>query len=200
MDDKDAFKDMENIFRSKAKGFSESLGCAVKETYGPEDINDVDFERDLGKPGEYPFTRGIYHRMYRQRPWIMRELTGFATPGDTRKRTEFLEKLGGGGLNVICDNPTYKGIDSDHPLAKSAVGKAGVPLSSLLDMEEMLDGVPLDRINSSIVISTAPSIIIFAQYVAVAEKRGIPLEKLRGTIQNEPILGRYRGHLPSCRQ
>ena len=192
--------DKEKKAGKNTKGlFSYRLNSEIKKVYTATDVPNITDPQDIGKPGEYPYTRGIYPDMYRERPWIMRELTGFGTPGDTRKRTEFLEKLGGGGLNVICDNPTYKGIDSDHPLAKSAVGKAGVPLPSLVDMEEMLDGVPLDKVNSSIVISTTPSIIIFAQYVAVAEKRGIPLEKLRGTIQNEPILGRYRGHLPSCR-
>lgn len=179
--------------------FSYRVNSEIKEVYTPEDISNIDYAKDIGNPGEYPFTRGIYPRMYRERPWIMRELTGYGTPEDTRKRVQFIDELGGGGLNIICDHPTYEGIDPDHPLAKAAVGKGGVPLPSLIDMEELLEGIPLDKINPSIVISTAPSIVVLAQYLAVAEKRGIAKEKLRGTIQNEPILGRYRGHLPSCR-
>ncbi|MDY7019300.1 MAG: methylmalonyl-CoA mutase family protein [Chloroflexota bacterium] len=190
---------VEKIKHDSTKVFSYRINSEIKEVYAPEDISDIDYIQDVGKPGEYPFTRGIHPHMYRERPWIMRELTGYGTSEDTRKRAQLLDKLGSSGLNIICDHPTYEGIDPDHPLAKGAVGKGGVPLPTLIDMEDMLEDVPLDNINSSLVISTAPSIVILAQYLAVAEKRGIPREKLRGTIQNEPILGRYRGHLPSCR-
>ena len=179
--------------------FSRRLNNEIKEVYTGDDVPSISDTGHLGMPGKFPYTRGIHPRMYRERPWIMRELTGYGTAEDTRKRVEYLNKLGTGGLNVICDTPTYEGIDSDHPLAKSSVGKGGVPLPSLADMEEMLEGVPLDKINHSIVISTAPSIIVMAQFLSVVEKKGIPLDKIRGTIQNEPILGRYRGHLPSCR-
>ena len=194
MDDKDAFKDMENIFRSKAKGFSESLGCRVKETYGPEDINDLDFAREVGRPGEYPFTRGIHPGMYRGKLWTMRSLVGFGTPEDTRERVKQMARLGTGGVNVIADAPTLNGLDPDHPLAEWEVGVVGIPFTTLKEMESFLDGIPIEKISTSLTVTTCVAPIIFAQFIAVAQKRGIDISKLRGTIQNNPIKDFFASH------
>ena len=171
----------------------------VKELYTPGDIADIDYPNDLGDPGEYPFTRGIHSNMYRGRLWTMRELTGYGTPEDTAERVKLLIAEGTTGLNVICDLPTYYGIDADHPLAEGQIGGVGIPLSSLKDMEAFSESIPLDKVNFSIVISTCPAIIVLAQYIVAAEKRGIDISKLRGTIQNEPIKGRYCGYEPGSK-
>ena len=141
MNDKDAFKDMEDIFLSKSKGFSDALRCKVKNAYDPEDISDLDFTRDLGKPGEYPFTRGIHPEMYRGKLWTMRTLVGFGSPEESRERVKRMAELGTTGINIVPDGPTLNGLDPDHPLAEGEIGAVGIPFPTIRDMEAFLDGI-----------------------------------------------------------
>ena len=148
-----------------------------------------DYLRDLGFPGEYPYTRGVYATMYRARLWTMRQYAGFGTAEQTNQRFKYLLKHGQTGLSVAFDFPTQLGYDCDHPMAKGEVGKAGVSISTLRDMEIVFDGIPLDKVTTSMTIN-APATILLAMYIAVAEKQGVPQEKLGGTVQND-ILKEY---------
>ena len=148
-----------------------------------------DYLRDLGFPGEYPYTRGVYATMYRARLWTMRQYAGFGTAEQTNQRFKYLLKHGQTGLSVAFDFPTQLGYDCDHPMAKGEVGKAGVSVSTLRDMEIVFDGIPLDKVTTSMTIN-APATILLAMYIAVAEKQGVPQEKLGGTVQND-ILKEY---------
>ena len=161
----------------------------IKRIYTPLDVKDSDYLRDLGFPGEYPFTRGVYPTMYRARLWTMRQYAGFGTAEQTNKRFKYLLEHGQTGLSVAFDFPTQLGYDCDHPLAKGEVGKAGVSVSTLRDMEIIFDGIPLDKVTTSMTIN-APATILLAMYIAVAEKQGVPQEKLGGTVQND-ILKEY---------
>ncbi len=161
----------------------------VSRLYSPMDIQDFDYERDLGFPGEYPFTRGVQPTGYRGRFWTMRQYSGFATAKESNERFKFLLEQGQTGLSVAFDLPTQIGYDSDHPLAQGEVGKVGVAIDSLADMEVLFDGIPLDKVSTSMTIN-APAAVLLAMYVAVAEKQGVPMERLRGTIQND-ILKEY---------
>ncbi len=145
--------------------------------------------RDLGYPGEYPFTRGVYPSMYRGKLWTMRQFSGFGSARDTNRRYKFLLEHGQTGLSVAFDMPTLMGYDSDDPHAEGEVGHCGVAISSLRDMEVLFDDIPLDRVSTSMTIN-GPAAILFAFYIAVAEKQGVPIQKLRGTIQND-ILKEY---------
>ncbi len=155
----------------------------------PDLLQDFDFDRDLGFPGEYPFTRGVHYNMYRGRLWTMRQFAGFGTPEDSNRRYHYLLKRGQGGLSIAFDLPTLMGRDSDDPLSEGEVGICGVAVSSLKDMETLLQGIPLDRVSTSMTINS-PAAIILAFYIAVAEKQGVSLSRLRGTIQND-ILKEY---------
>ncbi|MEO0089461.1 MAG: methylmalonyl-CoA mutase family protein [candidate division WOR-3 bacterium] len=161
----------------------------LKLVYTPLDIKDFDYLRDLGLPGEYPFTRGIRHTMYRGRFWTMRQFSGFGTAEDTNKRFKFLLSHGETGLSVAFDYPTLLGRDSDDPMAKGEVGVCGVAISSLRDMEILFDGIPLDEVSTSMTIN-GPAAVIWAFYLITGEKQGVPFYKLRGTIQND-ILKEY---------
>ena len=161
----------------------------IKRIYTPLDVKDSDYLQDLGFPGEYPFTRGVYPTMYRARLWTMRQYAGFGTAEQTNKRFKYLLEHGQTGLSVAFDFPTQLGYDCDHPLAKGEVGKAGVSVSTLRDMEIIFDGIPLDKVTTSMTIN-APATILLAMYIAVAEKQGVPQEKLGGTVQND-ILKEY---------
>jgi methylmalonyl-CoA mutase N-terminal domain/subunit len=166
-------------------------GIKVKPIYGPEDVKDIDYEKDIGEPGEYPFTRGIHKYMYRFRPFTMRQYSGFATAKETNKRFKYLIKQGQTGLNVAFDLPTQCGLDSDDPLAEGEVGRVGMAIDTLKDMEDAFEGIPIDKIGTSLTInSMAP--IMLAMYVAVAEKQGVPANEVRGTLQND-ILKEYIG-------
>jgi methylmalonyl-CoA mutase, N-terminal domain len=155
----------------------------------PADLEGWQSERDLGQPGEYPFTRGIYSEMYRRRPWTRRQYAGFATAAESNARYRYLLAQGTTGLSVAFDLPTQIGLDSDHPLAQGEVGRGGVAIDSLEDMEELFQGIPLERVSTSMTINaTAP--ILLALYFAVAEKQGADLRKLSGTVQND-ILKEY---------
>lgn len=157
--------------------------------YIPKDLGDFDYEKFLGNPGEYPFTRGIYSTMYRGKLWTMRQYSGFSTSENTNIRFKYLLDQGQTGLSLALDLPTQLGLDSDDPLAKNDVGRVGVAIDTLSDMEEIFNDIPLDKISTSFTVNSTASIIL-AMYVAASEKQGVRKEKLRGTIQND-ILKEY---------
>lgn len=195
MDDK--FEKLEQAYYEGAKRLKTWSGFSVKEVYTPEDVSEIDYSSDIADPGDYPYTRGIHTNMFRGRVWTKRELCGFGTPADTNQRLKYLTEEGQSGLNFINDLPTALGMDSDHPLAEGEIGVIGVPLSSLKDMETLMDGIPIEKVSVSIVVSTCSAPIVLAQYIALAENMGIDVSKLRGTIQNEPLKGRYCGFGPN---
>jgi len=166
-------------------------GIKVKPVYTPQDIADVDYENDIHDPGEFPFTRGIHRFMYRARPFTMRQYSGFATATETNKRFKYLIEQGQTGLNVAFDLPTQMGLDSDDPLAEGEVGRVGMSVDTLADMEEAFRDIPIDRISTSLTINSTASILI-AMYIVVAQKQGVPLDQIRGTAQND-ILKEYIG-------
>jgi methylmalonyl-CoA mutase N-terminal domain/subunit len=164
-------------------------GLEVGVVYTPGDLEDQDYLKDLGFPGEYPFTRGVYPTMYRGNLWSMRQYAGFADAEESNKRFKYLLSQGQTGLSVAFDLPTQIGFDSDDPLVRPDVGRVGVAIDTLYDMEILFEGIPLDKITTSFTINaTAP--IILAMYLAIAEKQKVPFEKVGGTLQNE-ILKEY---------
>ena len=169
--------------------FEVSSGIELDTIYTPEDMTDFDYGRDLGYPGEYPFTRGVHPNMYRGRLWTMRQYAGFGTPQETNKRFRWLLEHGQTGLSVAFDLPTQIGYDSDHPLARGEVGRVGVAVDSLRDMENIFDNIPLDKISTSMTINATCNILL-AMYIAVAKKQGVDPGKLQGTTQND-ILKEY---------
>ena len=169
--------------------FTTISGATVERLYTPADVAQLDYERDLGLPGRYPFTRGIHPTGYRARPWTMRMFAGFGTAEETNARFKYLLSQGQTGLSIAFDMPTLYGYDADAPEAIGEFGKCGVAVSSLADMEMLLDGIPLDRVTTSMTIN-GPAAIIWALVIAAAEKRGIPRATLGGTIQND-ILKEY---------
>jgi methylmalonyl-CoA mutase N-terminal domain/subunit len=166
-----------------------SSGIEVDLLYTPADMKETDYLKDIGFPGEYPFTRGVYPTMYRGRNWTMRQYSGLATAEESNARYKFLLEQGQTGLSVALDLPTQMGIDSDHELAEGEVGVVGVSIDTLKDMELLFEGIPLDKITTSFTVN-ATAAILLAMYVAVGEKQGVPPEKLGGTIQND-ILKEY---------
>jgi methylmalonyl-CoA mutase N-terminal domain/subunit len=168
--------------------FTTVSGRAVEPVYTPLDLP-TDLIGASGLPGEFPFTRGIHPTMYRGRLWTMRQFAGFGTAEDTNARYQFLLERGQTGLSVAFDFPTLMGYDSDHPRAEGEVGKCGVAVSSLADMETLFSGIPLDQVSTSMTIN-GPAAMLFCFYVAAAEKQGVPIEQLQGTIQND-ILKEY---------
>jgi len=175
--------------KERLKSYETVSGRPIKSLYTPEDIEGLDYENDLGYPGEYPFTRGVYLNMYRGRLWTMRQFAGFATAKETNARYKFLLERGQTGLSIAFDMPTIMGYDSDSPRALGEVGRCGVAVSSLADMETIFDGIPMDKVSTSMTIN-GPAAVVWAFYIAAAEKQGVPSEKLRGTIQND-ILKEY---------
>jgi methylmalonyl-CoA mutase N-terminal domain/subunit len=167
----------------------ESFATSSTETrilYTPVDVAESDYLRDVGFPGEYPYTRGIQPTMYRGRLWTMRQYAGFATPEETNKRYKYLLEQGQTGLSIAFDLPTQIGYDSDHSLAEGEVGKVGVAIDTLKDMEILFDGIPLDKVSTSMTINSTAAILL-SMYIAVAEKQGIKSEALQGTIQNDVL-------------
>jgi methylmalonyl-CoA mutase N-terminal domain/subunit len=164
--------------------FVTTSGIPVERVYTKADRAGLDDERDLGAPGEYPFTRGVQPTMYRGRLWTMRQYSGFGTAKQTNARFRYLLSQGQSGLSVAFDLPTQMGYDSDHPMAVGEVGKVGVAISSLEDMEELLDGLPLDRVSTSMTINATASILL-ALYVAVAKRQGVDPARVSGTLQND---------------
>jgi len=161
----------------------------IRPLYGPEDVDGLDAEEDLGLPGEYPYTRGVYPTMYRGRLWTMRQFAGFGTAEQSNARYKYLLNHGQTGLSVAFDFPTLLGLDSDNPRSEGEVGRLGVAVDTLADMELLFDGIPLDKVSTSMTIN-APAAVVWAMYIAVAEKQGVPSEALNGTIQND-ILKEY---------
>ena len=166
-------------------------GIEVKPIYTPEDVKDIDYKRDIGNPGEYPFTRGIHKYMYRFRPYTMRQYSGFATAKETNKRFKYLIEHGQTGLNVAFDLPTQLGLNSDDPRAAGEVGRVGMAIDSLADMEDAFLDIPIDKISVSMTINSMASIMM-AMYFVIAQKHGVPLAELRGNAQND-ILKEYIG-------
>jgi len=169
--------------------FTTASQLPLKSYYQPEDLADWDYLRDLGFPGQYPFTRGVQPTMYRGRFWTMRQYAGFGTAEESNRRYKYLLEQGQTGLSVAFDLPTQMGYDSDHPLAAGEVGKVGVAIDSLQDMEVLFKDIPLDRISTSMTIN-ATAAILLAMYLVVAEEQGVSWDKLNGTIQND-ILKEY---------
>jgi len=182
---------------NRAKGsinddsFKNLSGFKIKALYGPHDISQLDYETDLGLPGEYPFTRGIHKTMYRQRSWTIRQLGSLDSPSKANERIRHLLKMGATGISLCFDMPTIMGRDSDDPLAEGEVGSCGgVAIDSMGDIRNLLEGIPIDEISINFV-SNSQSAVILAMFVAVADERGVPLEKLTGTMQND-ILKEYQ--------
>jgi len=169
--------------------FVTNSGIPVGRLYGPDDLADFDYLRDSGFPGEYPLTRGVYPTMYRARLWTMRQYAGFGTAEQTNQRFKYLLSHGQKGLSVAFDFPTQVGYDCDHPLSSGEVGRAGVSVSTLRDLEIVFDGIPLDKITTSMTIN-APTNVLLAMYIAVGQKQGLAESKLGGTVQND-ILKEY---------
>lgn len=176
------------VAKATAK-FPERKNFETQRLYTPFDIEDFDYGEKLGFPGQYPFTRGVQPTMYRGRLWTMRAYAGFATAEETNARYKYLLEAGQTGLSVAMDLPTQIGLDSDHELSHGEVGKVGVAIDSLADMEALFDGIPLDKVSTSMTIN-GPAAVLLAMYVAVAEKQGVKPEALKGTIQND-ILKEY---------
>jgi methylmalonyl-CoA mutase N-terminal domain/subunit len=173
----------------RVKNFMTTSSAPVERLYTPLDVADLDYEEDLGFPGEYPYTRGVHSTMHRGRLWTMRMFAGFGTAEETNARYKYLLEHGETGLSVAFDMPTLYGYDTDDPEALGEFGKCGVAVSSLADMEALFDGIPVDKITTSMTINS-PAAVTWAMYIAMAEKRGIPMEVLGGTLQND-ILKEY---------
>ena len=178
-----------NCSSKDGKLYTTVSGEPVNMVYGPDDLEQLDYLSDLNFPGEYPYTRGIHANGYRGKVWTMRQFAGFGSPEDTNQRFHYLLKNGQTGLSVAFDLPTLMGLDADAELALGEVGICGVSISSLKDMEILLDRIPLDKVSTSMTINS-PAAMVFAFYLAVAKKQGVPFTKLRGTLQND-ILKEY---------
>lgn len=186
---KDSWKKRVSGCASRDERFETVSGVPIEMLYTPEHLSDFDYLKDLGFPGEFPYTRGVYDNMYRGRHWTMRMFSGFGSADDTNKRYKYLLEHGQTGLSVAFDFPTLYGRDSDDPMSCGEVGKCGVAISSLADMERLFDGIPLDQVSTSMTIN-GPAAILWAFYIVTAEKQGVSADKLRGTIQND-ILKEY---------
>ena len=183
------FEPVKKRFGERRDRFETDSGIEVDTVYTPEDLKDFDYADALGYPGEYPYTRGVQPNMYRGRVWTMRQYSGFASPEESNARYRYLLEQGQTGLSVAFDLPTQTGYDSDHPLAIGEVGRAGVPISSLADMEVLFEGIPLDKVSTSMTINATASILL-SLYIAVGKKQGVDPSQLNGTLQND-ILKEY---------
>ena len=176
-------------FPDRSGSFTTSSGLNIEPVYTPDDLPGYDYQAELGYPGEYPYTRGIQPSMYRSRLWTMRQYAGFATAAESNRRFRYLLEQGQTGLSVAFDLPTQIGYDSDHPLAAGEVGRVGVAIDTLQDMEVLFKDIPLDKVSTSMTInSTAP--VLLGMYIALARKQGVDITKLEGTTQND-ILKEY---------
>ena len=183
---KDDWEKKSKTCKERDQEFTTVSGLSIKTLYTHEDLKGFDYNRDLGYPGEFPYTRGVYTNMYRGRLWTMRQFSGFGTPKDTNKRYKYLLKHGQTGLSVAFDFPTLYGRDSDDPFACDEVGKCGVAIDTLRDMEILFNGIPLDEISTSMTINP-PAAMLLAMYIVVGVKQGIPAKVLTGTIQNDML-------------
>src|SRR5512146_2396338 len=175
--------------KATERRFETLSGIPVQPVYGPEDLRGFDPRRDLGSPGEFPYTRGIHRDMYRGRLWTMRQFSGFATPEETNRRYRYLLEQGQTGLSVAFDLPTLMGYDADSPASLGEVGKCGASVCSLEDMEILFQGIPLGDVTVSMTINS-PAAVLWAMYLAVAEQQGVPWRQVSGTLQND-ILKEY---------
>ena len=182
-------KDKQTKGKDRKKKFVTTSSMEIEDLYTPDDLENIDYNRDIGFPGEYPYTRGVHHNMYRGKLWTMRQFAGFASPKDTNERFHYLLEHGQTGLSTAFDLPTLMGYDSDDPMSKGEVGVCGVAIDTLDDMEILFKGIPLDKVSTSMTINS-PAAMILAMYFAVAEKQGVPKDKIRGTVQND-ILKEY---------
>ncbi len=173
---------------SSKKTFKTDADIEIRGAYGPGDLSQQ-LEADLGEPGQFPYTRGVYENMYRGRLWTMRQYAGFGSAAESNERYKFLLAAGSKGLSVAFDLPTQMGRDSDHPVATGEVGRVGVAIDSIEDIRVLTDGLPLDEVSTSMTINSTATTLL-ALYIAVADERGIPRAKLAGTIQND-ILKEY---------
>ena len=180
---------LRNKMKDREERFETVSGMPVKDLYTPLDTENINYMRDLGFPGLYPFTRGVQGNMYRGRLWTMRQFAGFGTAKDSNRRYRYLLEKGQTGLSIAFDMPTIMGYDSDHPRSLGEVGRCGVAIDSLQDFEILFEGIPMDRISTSMTIN-APAAVIWAMYIAAGEKQGVRPEQLTGTIQND-ILKEY---------
>ncbi|MGM0445970.1 MAG: acyl-CoA mutase large subunit family protein [Bacillota bacterium] len=178
-----------NRFGERKEEFKSDSGRTIKPLYTPLDLEEIDYEENINYPGQFPFTRGVYPTMYRSKFWTMRQYAGFGNAKETNQRFRYLLDQGQTGLSVAFDLPTQIGYDSEHPLARGEVGKVGVAIDTLADMEVLFDQIPLDEVSTSMTIN-APASILLAMYMVVAEKQGVSPDKLAGTIQND-ILKEY---------
>ena len=178
-------------FPERRESFLTDSGLGIDSLYTPEDLADpgADYGDAIGFPGEFPYTRGVQPNTYRGRVWTMRQYSGYATAADTNRRYRYLLEQGQTGLSVAFDLPTQIGYDSDHPLAKGEVGKVGVPICSLEDMETLFDGIPLDRVSTSMTINATASLLL-CFYIAAAKRQGVEQDQISGTLQND-ILKEY---------
>jgi methylmalonyl-CoA mutase N-terminal domain/subunit len=175
---------MKKGLKERKKKFTTPSGIALERLYAPEDIEEIEYEKDIGYPGEYPFTRGVQPTMYRGRLWTMRQYAGFGTAEETNRRFKYLLEQGQTGLSVAFDLPTQMGYDSDQPMSRGEVGRVGVAIDSLEDIEILFDGIPLDEVSTSMTINATASMLL-AMYMVAAEKRGVGPDKIQGTIQND---------------
>jgi methylmalonyl-CoA mutase N-terminal domain/subunit len=187
--DEDTLSPTLSGFSERQDDFITTSSESIKRIYTPLDLENMDYERDLGMPGEFPYTRGVHATMHRGRLWTMRMFAGFGTAEETNQRFKYLLDQGQTGLSIAFDLPTLMGFDTDAPEALGEFGKCGVAVSSLQDMEILMDGIPLDKVSTSMTINS-PAAVIWAMYIAAAEKQGVNPDQLRGTIQND-ILKEY---------
>ncbi|MEE9522590.1 MAG: methylmalonyl-CoA mutase family protein [candidate division NC10 bacterium] len=168
----------------RARQFNTVSWHPIRRLYTPRDLSDFDYTQELGFPGLYPFTRGVYPTMYRGKIWTMRMFAGHGTPEETNRRFRYLLEQGQTGLSVAFDLPTLMGYDSDHPMSRGEVGKCGVAIDSLADMETLFDRIPLGDVTTSMTINS-PAAVLWAMYLAVCEKQGVPYDRIGGTLQND---------------
>ncbi|HZX14138.1 MAG TPA: methylmalonyl-CoA mutase family protein, partial [Thermodesulfobacteriota bacterium] len=173
-----------NNVKERQAEFRTPSGIVLERLYKPGNIENLDYERDLGYPGEYPFTRGVQPTMYRGRFWTMRQYAGFGTAEETNERFKYLLEQGQTGLSVAFDLPTQMGYDSDHPISRGEVGRVGVAIDSLEDMEILFEGIPLGEVSTSMTINATASMLL-AMYMVAAEKQGVGPDKIQGTVQND---------------
>lgn len=173
-----------NNVKERQAEFRTPSGIVLERLYKPGNIENLDYERDLGYPGEYPFTRGVQPTMYRGRFWTMRQYAGFGTAEETNERFKYLLAQGQAGLSVAFDLPTQMGYDSDHPISRGEVGRVGVAIDSLEDMEILFEGIPLGEVSTSMTINATASMLL-AMYMVAAEKQGVGPDKIQGTVQND---------------
>ncbi|MGH7792788.1 MAG: acyl-CoA mutase large subunit family protein [Thermodesulfobacteriota bacterium] len=175
---------MKKGLKERKKKFTTPSEIALERLYAPEDIEGIEYEKDIGYPGEYPFTRGVQPTMYRGRLWTMRQYAGFGTAEETNHRFKYLLEQGQTGLSVAFDLPTQMGYDSDQPMSRGEVGRVGVAIDSLEDIEILFDGIPLDEVSTSMTINATASMLL-AMHMVAAEKRGVGPDKVQGTVQND---------------